>query len=90
MNQGQTIFSQVMDFQRLFHLHRCLAIFVIRSKSNTGLRRLYSHKVDKTTGVRYDQTVLPTGFYTKKDYPDKLRRIKYFDAEKNRTFVFIC
>jgi len=78
-----------LDFQRLYHMHQCAAIFVIRSKTNTGLRRLYSHKVDKTTGVRYDQTVLPTGFYTKKDYPDKLRRIKYFDAEKNRTFVFI-
>ena len=70
-------------------MHQCSAIFVMRSKTNTGLRRLYSHKVDKATGVRYDQTVLPTGFYTKKDYPDKLRRIKYFDAEKNRTFIFI-
>jgi len=78
-----------LDFQRLYQMHQCSAIFVMRSKTNTGLRRLYSHKVDKATGVRYDQTVLPTGFYTKKDYPDKLRRIKYFDAEKNRTFIFI-
>ena len=71
---------------------RCIndsAVFVTRSKTNTGLRRLYSHKVDKTTGVRYDQTVVPTGFYTKKDYPDKLRRIKYFDAEKGRAFIFL-
>jgi len=78
-----------LDFQRLYQMHQCSAIFVMRSKTNTGLRRLYSHKIDKTTGVRYDQTVLPTGFYTKKDYPDKLRRIKYFDADKNRTFIFI-
>ena len=78
-----------LDFQRLYQMHQDLAIFVTRSKTNTGLRRLYSHKVDKTTGVRYDQTVVPTGFYTKKDYPDKLRRIKYFDAEKGRAFIFL-
>jgi hypothetical protein len=78
-----------LDFKRLYQMHQCSAIFVTRSKTNTGLRRLYSHKVDKTTGVRYDQTVVPTGFYTKKDYPDKLRRIKYFDAEKGRAFIFL-
>ena len=78
-----------LDFQRLYQMHQDLAIFVTRSKTNTGLRRIYSHKVDKTTGVRYDQTVVPTGFYTKKDYPDKLRRIKYFDAEKGRAFIFL-
>ena len=78
-----------LDFQRLYQMHQSSAIFVTRSKTNTGLRRIYSHKVDKSTGVRYDQTVLLTGFYTKKDYPDKLRRIKYFDAEKGRSFVFL-
>jgi hypothetical protein len=78
-----------LDFQRLYQMHQCLAVFVTRSKTNTGLRRLYSQKVDKTTGVRYDQIVLPTGFYAKKDYPAKLRRIKYFDAEQERTFVFL-
>lgn len=78
-----------LDFQRLYQMHQCSAVFVMRSKTNTGLRRLYSQKVDKTTGVRYDQIVLPTGFYAKKDYPDKLRRIKYFDAEQERTFVFL-
>lgn len=78
-----------MDFQRLYQMHQSSAIFVTRSKTNTGLRRIYSHKVDKSTGVRYDQTVIPTGFYTKKDYPEKLRRIKYYDAEKGRSFVFL-
>ena len=67
-----------LDFQRLYHMHQNSAIFVTRSKINTGLRRIYSHKVDKTTGVRCDQTVAPTGFYSKKDYPEKLRRIKYY------------
>jgi transposase len=78
-----------LDFQRLYQLHQCSAIFVIRSKTNTGLRRLYSHKIDKSTGVRCDQTVVLTGYYSKKDYPEKLRRIKYFDADKGRSFVFL-
>ena len=43
-----------LDFQRLYQMHQSLAIFVTRSKTNTGLRRVYSHKVDKSTGVRYD------------------------------------
>jgi len=78
-----------LDFQRLYQMHQCSAVFVTRSKTNTGLRRLYSQKVDKTTGIRYDQIVFLTGFYAKKDYPAKLRRIKYFDAEKGRTFIFL-
>ena len=77
-----------LDFKRLYQMHQSSAVFVTRSKTNTGLRRIYSHKVDKTTGVRCDQTVVPTGFYSKKDYPEKLRRIKYFDAEKGRSFHF--
>jgi len=77
-----------LDFRRLYQMHQSSAVFVTRSKTNTGLRRIYSHKVDKTIGVRCDQTVVPTGFYSKKDYPEKLRRIKYFDAEKGRSFVF--
>lgn len=78
-----------LDFKRLYQLHQCSAIFVTRSKTNTGLRRLYSNKVDKNTGVRCDQIVALTGYYSKKDYPEKLRRIKYFDAEKGRSFVFL-
>jgi transposase len=78
-----------VDFQRLYQLHQSSAVFITRSKTNTGLRRIYSHKVDKNSGVKYDQTVALTGFYSKKDYPEKLRRIKYFDAEKGRSFVFL-
>jgi len=78
-----------LDFQRLYQMNQCSAVFVTRSKSNTGLRRLYSQKVDKTTGVRYDQIVLPTGFYARKEYPAKLRRIKYFDADQGRTLIFL-
>ena len=78
-----------LDFERLYQMHQCSAVFVIRSKTNTRLRRIYSHAIDKTTGVRCDQTVVPTSYYSKKDYPEKLRRIKYHDAEKGRSFVFL-
>jgi transposase len=78
-----------LDFRRLYQLHQESAVFVTRCKVNTGLRRLYSHKVDKSSGVKYDQTVVLKGFYSKKDYPEKLRRIKYFDVEKGRHFVFL-
>ena len=78
-----------LDFQRLYQLHQSSAVFVTRSKTNTALRRIYSHKVDKATGVKFDQTVALTGYYSKKDYPEKLRRIKYFDAEKGRSFIFL-
>ena len=78
-----------LDFQRLYTLQQCSAFFVTRAKSNTRLRRLYSHPVDRSTGVRCDQTVVLTGFYAKKAYPEKLRRIKYFDSESKRRLVFL-
>jgi len=78
-----------VDFARLYFLAQCLAFFVIRAKSNLQFRRLYSRPVDKSTGLRCDQTVVLTGFYTRKDYPEKLRRIKYRDAETGKVFVFL-
>lgn len=78
-----------LDFERLYHLHQYASFFVTRAKSNFRFRRVYSHQIDKTTGLKCDQTVVPTGFYTAKDYPEKLRRIKYYDAETNRTLIFL-
>lgn len=78
-----------LDFTRLYKIERCSAYFVIRAKSNTKFRRMYSNKVDKLTGVRCDQIGKISGFYTSKDYPAKLRRVKYYDNESNRTFVFL-
>ena len=78
-----------LDFERLYAMNQCCAFFVIRSKRNTVFRRLYSHTVDKSTGVHCDQTIVLDGFYTKKSYPDKLRRIKFYDSEKNRKFDFL-
>ena len=78
-----------LDFARLYSLTLGAAFFVIRAKSNLQFRRVYSRPVDKQTGLRCDQTIVLTGFYAAQDYPDKLRRIKYHDAEKNKTFVFL-
>ena len=78
-----------LDFERLYVLDQCSAFFVIRLKRNTAFRRLYSHPVDQSTGLRCDQTIALTGFYTKKDYPEKLRRVKFFDADKDRGFDFL-
>jgi hypothetical protein len=78
-----------LDFERLYTLQQCSAFFITRAKTNTGLRRLYSHPVDKSIGLRYDQIVLLTGFYAKKAYPEKLRRVKYFDSESGRRLVFL-
>jgi hypothetical protein len=78
-----------LDFSRLYQLSQACAYFVIRAKSNLQCRRVYSHPVDKSSGLRCDQTVALTGFYTAQHYPDKLRRIKYYDVETNKQFVFL-
>ena len=78
-----------LDFERLYRLTSYRAFFVTRAKSNLQIRRLYSHSIDKTTGLRCDQTVVLTGFYPSRDYPEKLRRIKYYDEETRKTLVFL-
>jgi len=78
-----------LDFARLYRIDQCSAFFVTRAKSNFQFRRLYSQAVDKSTGVQCDQIIVPTGFYTQKDYPEKMRRIRYFDAENNKRMVFL-
>lgn len=78
-----------VDFSRLFTLHQGSAFFVIRAKSNLQCRRLYSRPVDKDLGLRCDQTVRLIGFYAARDYPEKLRRIKYHDVKTGKTLVFL-
>lgn len=78
-----------IDFGRLFQFNRHHAFFVIRAKDNLQFHRLYSATVDKQLGLRCDQTVVLTGFYQAKDYPEKLRRIGYFDAESQNRFTFL-
>jgi hypothetical protein len=78
-----------VDFARLYALDWGRAFFVTRAKSNLQWRRLYSAPVDKSTGVRCDQTIVLTGERVAKTYPAKLRRIRFYDAEKGRHFVFL-
>jgi IS4 transposase len=78
-----------IDFSRLYTLSQSLAFFVTRSKSNLKFRRLYSHPVDKSTGLRCDQTIVITGTKTAKHYPEKLRRIRYIDPENHKNLIFL-
>ena len=77
------------DFERLYTLNINNAYFVIRAKSNLQFQRVYSHQVDKSQGLICDQLIFLKGFYPLKNYPTKLRRIKYFDSlnEKRLTFI---
>ncbi len=78
-----------VDFARLYALHLAGAFFVTRDKSNLKYQRRYSRKVDKSTGLRCDQTVMLTGVNTPDYYPIPLRRIKYHDAKTGKTFSFL-
>ena len=78
-----------LDYRRLYSLHNNAAFFVTRAKANTQIKRLYSNPVDKSIGLRCDQLVVLTNYYTKKAYPDKLRRIKYYDSDNDRRLVFL-
>jgi hypothetical protein len=78
-----------LDFARLHKLHLPAALFVIRARKNFDYKRLYSQPVDKDTGLICDQIIALTNFYPRKGYPDKLRRIRYFDSEKKKQLVFL-
>ena len=78
-----------LDFSRLYNINQSQAFFITRTKRNTQLRRLYSKPVDKLNGVICDQTVVFTGFYASEDYPDKLRKIRYFDKETKNHLTFL-
>jgi hypothetical protein len=78
-----------LHFERLHILHQAGAFFVTRAKSDTQFRRLYSHPIEKSTGILCDQTIVLTGVYTGSTYPEKLRRIKYRDPVTGKILVFL-
>lgn len=78
-----------IDFTRLYRLNCSKAYFVTRAKENMQFRRIYSNKVDKTTGLIYDQIGKLETYKSLQSYPEKLRRVKYHDAETNKVFIFI-
>ncbi len=77
------------DFERLYLIDQAKAFFVIRAKKNIKFKRVYSRLVDKSTGLKCDQTIKLTGIDTTLLYPDKLRRIKFYSKEKRKTYVFL-
>ena len=78
-----------VDFERLYVFTLCSSFFVVRTKKNVLLQRRYSHPVNKSTGMRSDQTVILTAIDSAKAYPDPLRRVSYFDAETNKRLKFL-
>jgi hypothetical protein len=78
-----------LDFERLHAMHLAGAFFVTRAKSNTRLRRVYSAPVDRDTGIICDQTVALVGYYSHRDYPAHLRRIRFKDPETDKTLIFL-
>jgi hypothetical protein len=78
-----------LDFARLYKMHQAGALFVTRAKRGMNVRRVYSSKTDRTSGVACDQTIAMNGFYIAKDYPEHLRRIRFKDPESGKTLVFL-
>lgn len=77
------------DFKRLYNITQARAFFITRALRNLDFKRLYSRPVDRKTGVICDQTIRLAGFYSSQRYPDNLRRIKFHDADQDRSFVFL-
>jgi hypothetical protein len=76
-------------FRRLYKIHSHGSFFVTRAKENLQFKRMYSKKADKTTGVMSDQIGGLVVYKSKNEYPAKLRRIKFHDAENDKVLVFL-
>lgn len=83
MDRGYT------DFDKLYRFTQSGAFFIIRAKDNLKAVRVYSHAVNKSTGLRSDQTVRLKNYYVSKDYPEYLRRVRFFDSEHSQYYVFL-
>jgi Domain of unknown function (DUF4372)/Transposase DDE domain len=77
-----------LDFARLYRMTQAGAFFVIRPKSNTLFKRVYSRTVDKTTGLRCDQTIRLTGVKSPDDYPQYLRYVVFYDEKTDKRLGF--
>lgn len=78
-----------LDFSRLYRINKAEAYFITRARKRFDFKRMYSAKVDKTTGVKCDQIIELRGFFVTKYYPEKMRRIKFYDIETEKTLVFL-
>lgn len=78
-----------VDYKRLYKLNIMDSFFVTRAKKNIKCKRIYSKIVDKSLGLKYDQTIRLTGVSSQKNYPEKLRRVKFTDETSGKTYIFI-
>jgi len=78
-----------LDVERLYRFHQAGSFFVTRGKSNLKAQRRYTHPVDRATGLICDQTVVLTGFYSRKGFDAPLRRIRFKDSETDKTLIFL-
>lgn len=78
-----------LDFVRLYAMHQAGAFFVTRAKEGMDARRVYSHPVDRASGIICDQRIMLNGYYSARNYPEHLRRIRFKDPETGRTLVFL-
>ena len=78
-----------VDYKRLYKIHTSDAFFVTRSKDNMNYRRLYSHPKDIADGILYDQSIMLNNYYASKDYPEKMRRIKFKDELSGKVLIFL-
>ena len=78
-----------VSWQRLYTIEQARAWFVVRAKKSLRYCRLHSHAVDRATGLRSDQIINLRAFYAAKEYPDKLRRVHFYDVEQHRGLVFL-
>ncbi len=77
------------DFQRLYRIHQAKAFFIIRAKDNLNFSRISSTPPDKKKGVVCDPCIRLNTYYARRDYPERLRRVKFYDSENGRTLVFL-
>jgi FOG: Transposase and inactivated derivatives len=77
------------DFERLYNIYLQKAFFVFRARDNLKFRRIYSIKADRTSGVRSDQIGVFTSGKSPERYPEKIRRVKYYDSENDIHFTFL-
>lgn len=78
-----------VDYERLFRIHQSSAYFVIRAKENLQFQRMYSNRVNKDNGVLVDQVGKLTGFYVSKKYPERLRRVRFYDEETENHLMLL-
>lgn len=78
-----------VDYRRLYKIHLCGAFFVTRAKDNMNYKRVLSHSKDTSLGVVYDQSIMLNNHYASKDYPEKMRRIKFKDDATGNILIFL-